>query len=149
MEYSTAVRVLGLDVGERTIGLAVSDELGLTAQPLEVIRRKAPADDLRRVLEKAEQLKVEAFVVGLPRNMNGTFGPSAEVCQAFAETLRQASKLPVHMVDERLTTVAAHRTLLEANLSRARRRKIVDATAAALILRTYLDRRSSTSRGVE
>lgn len=149
MEYSTAARVLGLDVGEKTIGLAVSDGLGLTAQPLGVLRRRTPETDLAALMERVRELGVQAFVVGLPRNMNGTFGPAAESCRSFAQILGETSGLPVHMVDERLTTVAAHRTLLEADLSRARRRQVVDATAAALILQTYLDRRSSTSRGVE
>ncbi|MGE5589832.1 MAG: Holliday junction resolvase RuvX [Bacillota bacterium] len=149
MEYSTSARVLGLDVGEKTIGLAVSDGLGLTAQPLDVLRRTNLEADLEQLMERVRELGVNAFVVGLPRNMNGTLGPAAESCRRFAEALGDTSGLPVHMVDERLTTVAAHRTLLEADLSRARRRQVVDATAAALILQTYLDRRARTSGGVE
>ena len=149
MESTRANRLLALDVGERTIGLAVSDELGFTAQPLEVVRRRSEDMDLTRVLETARRLNVGAFVVGLPRNMNGTLGPSAQACQAFAELLGRRSGLPVHLVDERLTTVAAQRALIEANVSRARRRQVVDATAASLILQTYLEGRSRRPGAVE
>ncbi|MHB9144429.1 MAG: Holliday junction resolvase RuvX [Symbiobacteriia bacterium] len=153
MEDRTARRLLGLDLGEKTIGLAVSDELGFTAQPLEVIRRtrseKDPEQGLEQVLAVAARLQVGAFIVGLPRNMNGTFGPSAEACKTFAGRLGEKSGLPVYLVDERLTTVAANRALIEGNVSRARRRQLVDATAASLILQTYLDGRARTPGGVE
>jgi putative holliday junction resolvase len=133
------VRIAGLDVGEKTIGVALSDPLGLTAQGLEVIRRRAAAQDLARLSEIARLHAVERWVVGLPRNMNGTYGPGAAMARSFAEQLRDHSGLPVELWDERLTTAAAERTLLEADLSRRKRRQVIDKLAAAYILQGYLD----------
>ncbi|MBO9609715.1 MAG: Holliday junction resolvase RuvX [Paenibacillaceae bacterium] len=133
------MRSMGLDYGDKTIGVAVSDEMGWTAQGLEVIRRRSQADDLARLQAIVLQYEVTEIVVGLPKNMNATIGPRGELCLAFAETLRHALRLPVHMWDERLTTVAAQRTLLEADVSRKKRKQVVDKMAAALILEGYIN----------
>jgi len=133
------MRVMGLDYGEKTIGVAVSDELGWTAQGLEVIRRQTPERDLERLKELIRQFEVQELVVGLPKNMNNTIGPSGENCIAFAELLKETLHMPVHLWDERLTTVSAQRTLLEADVSRKKRRQVVDKLAAVLILQGYLD----------
>jgi putative Holliday junction resolvase len=135
------LRVLGLDVGEKTIGVAVSDELGWTAQPLRVIRRSETDDGIAVVREIAEAYGVKTIVVGLPKNMNGTLGPQAEKAMAFRTALVAVTEIPVVMWDERLTTVAAQRALLEADVSRRRRRQVVDKIAAVFILQGYLDSR--------
>jgi len=133
------MRILGLDYGDRRIGVALSDAFGWTAQGLEMIERKQEGDDIRRIGELVREHEVQAIVVGLPRNMNGTIGPRGEICMAFAEALRQTLSLPVHLWDERLTTVAATRVLLEADVSRRKRKQVVDKMAAALLLQNYLD----------
>ncbi|MDK2883397.1 MAG: putative pre6S rRNA nuclease [Bacillota bacterium] len=134
------MRVMGLDVGSATIGVAVSDELGYTAQGVEVIRRSNLAKDLERVEELARAYGVECMVVGIPRNMNGTYGPQAEEVRRFCQALEKKLGLPVYEEDERLTTVAAEKALLEADLSRRRRRRVIDQIAAALILQSFLQR---------
>lgn len=135
------MRVMGLDVGSATIGVAVSDELGYTAQGVGVIRRSGLAKDLERVEALARAYGVEYVVVGIPRNMNGTYGPAAEEVRRFCRALEKKLGLPIYEEDERLTTVAAEKALLEADLSRWRRRRVVDQIAAALILQTFLQRR--------
>jgi putative holliday junction resolvase len=135
------MRILGLDYGDRRIGVALSDVFGWTAQGLEMIERKREGDDFRRIAELVKEHEVEAIVVGLPKNMNGTIGPRGEICMAFAEELRQTLSMPVHLWDERLTTVAATRTLLEADVSRRKRKLVVDKLAASLLLQNYLDAR--------
>ncbi|PDO10948.1 MAG: Holliday junction DNA helicase RuvA [Candidatus Reconcilbacillus cellulovorans] len=134
-------RVLGLDYGEKRIGVAVSDELGWTAQGVAVIERRDPASDLERIREIAENYGVSEIVVGLPKNMNGTVGRQGEICIAFARRLEATLKLPVRLQDERLTTAAAERILLEADVGRRKRRRVTDRLAAAVILQTYLDSR--------
>lgn len=136
-----SLRIGGLDVGDKTIGVALSDELGWMASGLEVIRRRALDSDLARLGEIARQYGVERWVVGMPRNMNGTYGPRAELTRQFIEALQDRLGLPVESWDERLTTVAAERVLLEADVSRAKRRKVIDKLAAAVILQGYLDSR--------
>lgn len=133
------MRIGGLDVGDKTIGVAVSDELGWTAQGLEVIRRKSLAQDLARLADIARQYRVERWVVGMPRNMNGTYGPRAELTREFMAKLSEHMGLPVEAYDERMTTMAAERILLEADVSRARRKQVIDKMAAAVILQNYLD----------
>ncbi|WP_195575972.1 Holliday junction resolvase RuvX [Paenibacillus sp. 1001270B_150601_E10] len=133
------MRILGLDYGDRKIGVAVSDALGWTAQGLEVIVRTSEERDLKRLEQIVKDHEVEAIVLGLPKNMNGTVGPRGEISIAYAETLRQSLGLPVHLWDERLSTVSAERTLLEADVSRKKRRQVVDKMAATIILQTYLD----------
>ncbi|GIP39257.1 putative pre-16S rRNA nuclease [Paenibacillus sp. J31TS4] len=137
------MRIMGLDYGDKTIGVAVSDELGWTAQGIEVIRRSGPLSrDLERLQEIIREYDVDTIVVGLPKNMNGTVGPRGELCMEFARELQNTFKQPVHMWDERLTTVSATRTLLEADVSRKKRKQVVDKMAAALILQNYLDSKS-------
>ena len=138
------MRWMGLDYGDRTIGVAVSDELGWTAQGVEVIRRSTPERDMERLQQLVTAYQVSEIVVGLPKNMNATIGPRGELCIAFAETLREALQLPVHLWDERLTTVSAQRTLLEADVSRKKRKQVVDQLAASFILQGFLD--SKTKR---
>lgn len=133
------MRILGLDVGEKTIGVAVSDEFGWTAQGVEVIRRKKFEDDLKRLQELVESYGVESIVVGLPKNMNGTLGPRAEMIKEFTNDINEAIQLPIHYWDERLTTVSAEKTLLEADVSRKKRKKVIDKMAAMFILQGYLD----------
>jgi len=135
-------RWMGLDYGDKTIGVAVSDLLGLTAQGLEVIRRSKPEQDMERLKQIVADYEVSEIVVGLPKNMNATIGPRGELCMAFADELREAMKVPVHMWDERLTTVAATRTLLEGDVSRKKRKAVVDKMAAALILQGFMDSRA-------
>ncbi|HEM6341846.1 TPA: Holliday junction resolvase RuvX [Streptococcus suis] len=137
------MRIMGLDVGSKTVGIAISDPLGFTAQGLEII----PIDEekgefgFQRLTELVEQYKVDKFVVGLPKNMNNTSGPRVEASQAYGNLLIEQYKLPVDYQDERLTTVAAERMLIEqADISRGKRKKVIDKLAAQLILQNYLDR---------
>jgi len=133
------MRILGLDVGEKTIGVAISDELGWTAQGVEVIRRRNLDFDFSRLNELITEYQVEEIVVGFPKNMNGTIGPRAEIIMEFAEQLKTISGLPIRMWDERLTTVSAERTLIEADVSRKKRKTVIDKMAAMFILQGYLD----------
>jgi putative Holliday junction resolvase len=133
------MRVMGLDYGERRIGVAMSDMFGWTAQGIEVIDQKVVKDPMARIAELVKEYEVESLVVGLPKNMNGTIGPSGEYCIAFADKLRQTLTLPVQLWDERLTTVSAERTLLEADVSRNKRKLVIDKMAAAILLQSYLD----------
>ncbi|MGT2865893.1 Holliday junction resolvase RuvX [Streptococcus fryi] len=137
------MRIMGLDVGSKTVGVAISDPLGFTAQGLEII----PIDEeksefgLERLAELVTTYKVEKFVVGLPKNMNNTSGPRVEASQAYGELIKERFGLPVEYQDERLTTVQAERMLVEqADLSRQKRKKVIDKLAAQLILQNYLDR---------
>lgn len=138
------MRIMGLDYGDKKIGVAVSDELGWTAQGVDVIKRRQPSADMDRIADYVRTYDVSEIVVGLPKNMNGTIGPRGEQCIEFAKQLSQTLSLPVHLWDERLSTVSAERTLLEADVSRKKRRQVVDKLAASLILQTYLD--SNTKR---
>lgn len=133
------MRVLGLDVGDKTIGVAISDPLGFTAQGIKTIIRKSKKADLEELKDICTQYGVETIIVGLPKNMNGTIGPQGEKVMRFCEYIKLNINLPLKLWDERLTTVAAHRAMLEADLSRAKRKKIVDKIAATYILQGYLD----------
>lgn len=133
------MRIMGLDYGDRRIGVAVSDELGWTAQGVDTLEKRRDEGELSKIAELVQQYQVEEIVVGLPKNMNGTIGPRGEICIEFAEKLRVHLDLPVHLWDERLTTVSAHRTLLEADVSRGKRKQVVDKIAATLILQNYMD----------
>jgi len=133
------MRILGLDVGDKTIGVAVSDEMGWTAQGVETIKRQSLEKDFSRLQELIAQYGVTQIVVGLPKNMNGTIGPRGEGCQAFANQLAERTSLPVQMWDERLTTMAAEKMLISADVSRQKRKKVIDKMAAVLILQGYLD----------
>ncbi len=133
------MRVLGLDVGERRIGVALSDPLGLTAQPLTVLARRDLVRDLEAIRGFITQHGVETVVVGLPLTMQGAHGPQAQRITAFAQTLRRELALPVELVDERLTTVQGERALLEMDTSRRKRKQVIDQVAAQLILQHFLD----------
>jgi len=130
---------MGLDIGSHTIGIAVSDELGLTAQGLKTIRRKSMKEDLREISSMVAQFKVDRIVVGLPLNMDGTLGRQVEKVYQWIKALEGEIHLPVVTWDERLSTVEASRVLLEADLSRKKRKKVIDKLAAVLILQGYLD----------
>ncbi|KLU62862.1 putative holliday junction resolvase [Peptococcaceae bacterium CEB3] len=134
-----ARRIMGLDLGERTIGVAVSDELLWTGQGVKTIRRsKAEMAELADLIRTYD---VGEIVLGYPKNMNGSLGPRARLTEEFAEKLRREFGLPVVLWDERLTTAAAQRTLLEGDISRAKRKKVIDKMAAVLILQGYLERK--------
>ncbi|BFH61259.1 Holliday junction resolvase RuvX [Paenibacillus azoreducens] len=133
------MRIMGLDYGDRKIGVAVSDLLGWTAQGVEVVERRRDGSEMQRIAELTREYEVEEIVVGLPKNMNGSIGPRGEICIDFADKLKDMLKLPVHLWDERLTTVSAERTLIEADVSRKKRKQVVDKMAASLILQNYLD----------
>ncbi|MEW6696395.1 MAG: Holliday junction resolvase RuvX [Bacillota bacterium] len=133
------MRIMGLDVGDKTIGVALSDPLGWTAQGLEVIRRQDIDKDLARLSEIIRQYEVEKILVGLPKNMNATIGPQGEKVLDFIERLKTRIDLPVKTWDERLSTVAAERMLIQADVSRSKRKKVIDKMAAAVILQGYLD----------
>ena len=133
-------RYLGLDIGDRTIGIAASDLLGLTAQGVETIRRKDMKADIRRLGELMEQYGTRSLVSGYPKNMNGTEGERCKFVKAFmAEVQKAYPDVEVFFWDERLSTVAATRSLLEADVSRRKRRKVIDKMAAVFILQGFLD----------
>lgn len=136
------MRIMGLDVGDRTIGIAVSDELGWTAQGIETIKRTSITKDLKRLEELINERKVNTIVVGFPKNMNNTIGPRAQKTMEFADVLKETFKdIEIVLWDERLTTSAAQRTLIEADVSRKKRKLVVDKIAAIFILQGYLDLR--------
>ncbi|MCL4503742.1 MAG: Holliday junction resolvase RuvX [Deltaproteobacteria bacterium] len=135
------MRILALDVGVKRIGLAVSDPLGITAQGLEVLIRKGLQTDLARLEEVARQWGVQQIVVGLPRHLDGRLGTLAPQILELAETLQKNLGVEVITWEERLTTVEAERVLLQADVSRKRRRQVVDQLAAVIILQSYLDHR--------
>ncbi|WP_178198046.1 Holliday junction resolvase RuvX [Ligilactobacillus sp. Marseille-Q7487] len=135
---------MGLDVGSRTVGVALSDELGWTAQGLEIIPINEEQGEfgIERVKEIVDQYEVVGFLLGLPKNMNNTLGPRAQASQAYGELLTTTFGLPVDFEDERLTTVEAERMLVEqADTSRKKRKKVIDKLAAGLILQNYLNRK--------
>ena len=136
------MRIMGLDYGSKTVGVANSDALQITAQGIEIIRRQQEKK-LRRTLARIEELdvvyEVEKIVLGLPKNMNDTMGERAEKSLAFQEMLERRTGLPVEMWDERLTTVAADKAMMEAGIRRENRKEYVDKIAAVLILQGYLD----------
>ena len=136
-------RVLGLDVGSKTIGMAVSDPLGITAQGLNTIRRKNKRLDFAQLQAVIGQYEVAEIIVGYPLRMSGAEGSQAEKMQLFAEELRRRFQLPVHLWDERLTSAQANRMLRETDLSIKRRGEVVDRLAAVLILQSWLDRRAA------
>lgn len=137
------MRLMGLDVGSRTVGVAVSDPLGWTAQGLEIIRINEDKNDfgLDRLDELVKEYEVDRFVVGLPKNMNNTLGPRAEKAREYGERINARYDLPVDYTDERLTTVEASRMLIEeADASRKKQKQVIDKLAAQMILQGYLDR---------
>lgn len=141
------MRIMALDLGDKRIGIALSDPLGWTAQGLGVISVKgSTGEEIEKIKEIAREHEVERIVVGLPRNMDGSPGSQAERARAFAGRLSKALGLPVEMWDERLTTVAAEKLLIEAGMSRDTRRQVIDKTAAVLILQSYLDSRGNKGK---
>ncbi|MCC9726410.1 Holliday junction resolvase RuvX [Streptococcus agalactiae] len=137
------MRIMGLDVGSKTVGVAISDPLGFTAQGLEIIKIDEESGNFGfdRLAELVKEYKVDKFVVGLPKNMNNTSGPRVEASQAYGNKITELFNLPVEYQDERLTTVQAERMLVEqADISRGKRKKVIDKLAAQLILQNYLDR---------
>ena len=142
------IRIMGLDFGSKTVGVAVSDPLGITAQGIEIVRRTSE-NKLRKTLARIEELvteyEVTEIVLCFPKNMNNTIGERAEKSLAFKEMLERRTGLPVVMWDERLTTVAANRTLIEGGVRRENRKDYVDMLAAVYILQGYLDSRERTS----
>ncbi|MGI5901337.1 MAG: Holliday junction resolvase RuvX [Desulfitobacteriia bacterium] len=131
------MRIMGLDFGDKTIGVAISDPLLITAQGVKVIKRSPK--DMEELENLIKDYQVEKIIIGYPRNMDGTLGERALKTRAFAEKLALEFKLPVELWDERLSTVGAERVLLEADLSRAKRKKVIDKMAAVFILQGYLD----------
>ena len=141
-------RVLALDLGEATIGLALSDPLGITAQPIEALRRIGPKKDLQRLAQLIEEREVATIVVGLPLLLSGEDGDAARGAREFAEKLgRRFPKIGIELFDERLTTVEAERTLIAADVRRSKRKKVIDTMAAVLILQGYLD--SNDMKGMQ
>lgn len=135
------MKILGLDLGTKTIGVALSDDLALTAQVLTTIPRTTPEKDLQALIHLIQKHQVTEIVIGLPINMDGSKGESARQVEAFMESLRTVFPKRIIPWDERLSTVAAERILLEGDLSRKKRRKVIDRLSAAIILQNYLDSR--------
>jgi putative holliday junction resolvase len=138
-DVSVQPRLLGLDFGDRRIGVAVSDELGLTAQPVLTLVRKNPKQDLRSLGRLLRKFSCTGIVIGDPLHLSGDLSPQAAKTRAFAQSLRQAFALPVHLWDERLTSAEAHRHLEAAGKPASQHRSVVDQVAAVLILQSFLD----------
>lgn len=133
------MRVLALDHGAKRIGVAISDELKVIAQPLEFISAEPFADFLMRLKELIRQKEVELILIGMPRNMDGSYGPAALKVQEFVAVLKDAITIPVKTWDERLTSAQANRFLISTGVRRSKRKEKVDQTAAAILLQSYLD----------
>lgn len=134
------MRIMSLDVGSRTIGIACSDALLMTAQGIETIRRTSLEKDFNRLQELISEYEVHELVVGMPKNMNGTKGERAEKTEEFVAIMKEVIDLPVTYWDERLSTVMAERQLIAADVSRKKRKSVIDKMAAVVILQGYLDR---------
>jgi len=139
-------RVMAIDVGERRIGVAVSDSLNIIAQGLEVIERKSDSNVSDKLESLIKEYNVSKIIVGMPLNMNGSKGASAKTAEVFASLLKRHFSIDIEMLDERLTTKQGERVLLEANLSRKKRKRSIDKIAAQLILQTYLDSHAQEDR---
>jgi putative Holliday junction resolvase len=142
------MRILALDVGDRRIGVAVSDEMGWTAQGLETLVRSDLRQDLSRLAGLVQSREVVQVVVGLPRHLDGHLGPQAQKVLAFVELLKKQISVPVFMWDERLTSREAERTLIEAHVSRSKRKTVLDQMAAVLILQSYLNARQAEAHQI-
>jgi putative Holliday junction resolvase len=136
---ATTMRILALDHGTRRIGVAISDEMKLIASPLEYIPAEPFVDFLQRLKEIIHEKEVDLIIVGMPRNMDGSYGPAALKVQEFIGVLKEAVTTTIKPLDERLTTAQAQRFLIQANLRREQRKEKVDKTAAAILLQSYLD----------
>lgn len=137
--------MMGLDVGDKTVGVAISDALGMTAQGITTVHRQSWAKDLEALKQLAEEHEVKLLVVGLPLNMDGTEGPRAAISKAFAERASEALGLPHVLWDERLSTAEVQRVLLAADVSRKKRKQVVDMLAAQVILQGYLEAKGAQS----
>ncbi len=137
-------RILGLDIGDRTIGLAVSDALGITAQGVQTIRRTKLTEDLEKLDKVVEEYKIDLFVLGLPKNMNNTIGPQGNKVKQFAAHMKKKWEIPIHFQDERLSTVAAEQMMSESGMHWKKKKQIVDEVAAQVILQRYLDNAAFT-----
>ncbi|PRS15823.1 Holliday junction resolvase RuvX [Bacillus pumilus] len=135
------MRILGLDLGTKTLGVAISDEMGWTAQGIETIKIDEAGGEfgLSRLSEIVSQYGTDKIVLGFPKNMNGTVGPRGEASQSFAKVLENTYNVPVVLWDERLSTMAAEKMLISADVSRQKRKKVIDKMAAVMILQGYLD----------
>ena len=135
------MRIMGLDVGSKTVGVAISDALGWTAQGIETVKIAEDQEQFGfdRLGELIKEYEVSEIVIGYPKNMNNTIGPRAEASERYAEGLKEAFSLPVKLWDERLTTMAAEKMLISADVSRKNRKKVIDKMAATMILQGYLD----------
>ncbi len=138
-------RVLALDMGTKRTGLALSDPLGISAQGLGVLHRTTLKEDLAAVEKLIHDHDVKLLVIGLPRNMDGSYGPAAERIRYFAEELRKHISIPIHLQDERLTTAQAQKVLIEGHMRREKRKEVIDKQAAVLILQQYLDQHHYSS----
>ncbi|HHT9136685.1 MAG TPA: Holliday junction resolvase RuvX [Candidatus Wunengus sp. YC60] len=134
------MRIMGIDYGEKRLGLAISDPLGITAQGLPTIERSRVQEDLQKILTIIREKDVGEIIIGLPKHMNNTLGEKAQAVLTFVDLIKKHVNIPVNTIDERLSTVMAHRAMLEGNLSRKKRKDRVDMIAAQLILQNYLDR---------
>lgn len=135
------MRYLGLDLGSRTLGVAVSDKTGLIASNYQTIRHNEEYDRLLLDVKKlVDDLEIDAIVLGFPKNMNNTIGPKGELSMEFKKKLEDVVTIPIYLQDERLTTKTAHDVLISGNVSRKNRKKVVDSVAATIILQSYLDR---------
>ena len=133
-------RIMGLDIGDKTIGVSVSDLMGLTAQGVKTVKRVGKKKDIEELKAIIKERQVTKIVSGLPKNMNGTLGPQGEKVIKFCELLEQESGIKIEYWDERLSTVAAERTLIQGNVRRENRKGVIDMVAAVIILQGYLDR---------
>lgn len=144
----TEGRILCLDVGDRRIGVAISDLLGLTAQPVETYTRRSEQEDVAHICELMQQRSAQALLLGLPRNMDGSEGLQAQKVRALGAALSEAGVTP-HYFDERLSTRSAHAALIEGGMQRKKRKQVVDRLAAQLILQAYLDSLSSSGQNFQ
>lgn len=137
------MRMIALDVGDRKIGIAASDMLGIIAQPVETLWRKGEDKDIQNIVDVIRRLEAEIVVIGLPRNMNGSIGPQAQKVQAFGDLLATKIDIPIAYWDERLTSIAAEKMLINANQRREKRKQVIDQVAAVYILQGYMERNKS------
>lgn len=136
------IRYMGLDIGDKTIGVAISDLLGLTAQGITTVRRESWKKDFQALKDIIEQYNVEKVIAGLPKNMNNTIGPQGEKTIAFVEKFKKEFELEVIFQDERMTSMSAERMLISADVKRSKRKEVIDKVAAVYILQAFLDKKT-------
>ncbi|MDO5047370.1 MAG: Holliday junction resolvase RuvX [Anaerococcus sp.] len=136
-------RIMGLDVGDKTIGVALSDPMFLLAQPIETIKRKKVKDDIKRLKELIDENEVNLLVVGLPKNMNNSIGPQSMKVMSFVDLIKKDIDIEITYEDERMTTIQSEAVLIDMKVRRENRKRYIDKIAAAFILQTYLDRRKN------